>query len=62
MMNWTDERTRLWNEWLATPDGREYEAGWGDRDNRDRAERGRAWVEARLAGAKAGGREDEPCR
>jgi hypothetical protein len=26
-MNLKDEMTRLWNEWLKTPDGSAYEAG-----------------------------------
>lgn len=51
-MAWDAERdrlrTRLWNEWLETPDGQRYEAGWGDDENRQRAARGKAWVEERI--------------
>jgi hypothetical protein len=43
------ESIRLWDEWLRTEDGRRYEAGWGDDENRLRALRGRAWVLERLA-------------
>ncbi len=46
---WTEERIRLWNEWLKTEDGKGYEAGWGDDWSRAHADRGRAWVEARIA-------------
>lgn len=44
----TPEFTALWNEWLKTDGGKDYQAGWGDYATRWRAERGRFWVLERM--------------
>jgi hypothetical protein len=34
----------VWREWLDTPDGKGYEAGWGDLWTQLHAARGKEWV------------------
>lgn len=42
------EFIELWNQWLKTPSGATYRAGWGDYTNETLAGAGRVWVLERI--------------
>lgn len=44
----TPEFTALWNEWLKTDGGKDYQAGWGYYESRRYEELGRVWVLERM--------------